>query len=267
MHTSFNSDKSFHYKRQVAQRFDRAASTYDSYAEFQRVVLERLTPLIPCRSVESVLDLGTGTGQALSYLSSLQPTLSVGLDLSMQMLEKARQTSSSTTAFICADAESLPFADQVFELTFSSLAMQWCLNAQALFSELFRVTKPGGFLVFSTLCKGSMPEIEKAWQGIDDAPHINQYRDLAELDDYLVGSRWKIVSSQLATVPMWFKSPEDAIDSLKKVGASLVVAGQNKAMPISKWKTFIRQYEQQRESAGVPLRYQVAFVVVQKPMS
>ncbi|MGB3386029.1 MAG: malonyl-ACP O-methyltransferase BioC [Marinomonas sp.] len=270
-------EDSFHYKRQVAQRFDRAALTYDAYADFQRVVLDRLFRHLPCSHANAVLDVGTGTGQALATLSqTLSPFLFMALDLSFQMLETARTSNHLLTdlpsqqgalSFVCGDAESLPFSDNAFDLLFSSLAMQWCLQPKTLFSELYRATAPGGYLVFSTLCEGSMPEIEQAWQGIDNAPHVNQYPRLEALLAQVTECHWQIQHSELATVPMWFSAPEDAIHSLKKVGASLVVNKQNNSMSPSKWKTFIKQYEQLREKRGIPLRYQVAFVVLQKPCS
>lgn len=277
MQTPNDGEDSFHYKRQVAQRFDRAALTYNAYADFQRLVLDRLFGHLPSSPADQILDLGTGTGQALATLSdTFSPASLVALDLSFQMLETASRPNGlpldsshpqGAHSFVCADAESLPFADGVFDLLFSSLAMQWCLQPKTLFSELFRVTKPGGYVVFSTLCEGSMPEIERAWQGIDSAPHVNQYPAFNTVLEQATECQWQTRDAELATVPMWFTSPEEAIHSLKKVGASLVINKKNSGMSPSKWKTFMKQYEQLRESAGIPLRYQVAFVVLQKPCS
>ncbi|REG82921.1 malonyl-ACP O-methyltransferase BioC [Marinomonas pollencensis] len=266
MQTPNDSEKLFHYKRQVAQRFDRAALTYDAYADFQRLVLDRLFSHLPSSyCADTVLDVGTGTGQALpTLLETHSPSLLVAFDLSLQMLEQAGE-SAQPVALVCGDAEALPFAEAGFDLLFSSLAMQWCLQPEALFAELYRVTKPGGYLVFSTLCEGSMPEISKAWQGIDHAPHVNHYPSFNDLLKQLGTSPWQTVNAELETVPMWFESPEEAIYSLKKVGASLVVSNQKNAISPSKWKAFIQQYEQLRENSGIPLRYQVAFVVLQKP--
>lgn len=276
MQTPNDGEDFFHYKRQVAQRFDRAALTYDAYADFQRVVLDRLFTHLPYSNcADAVLDVGTGTGQALSKLSdAYSPSLLVAFDLSLQMLEQANlslqpaalaSSPDQPLALVCGDAEALPFAEASFDVLFSSLAMQWCLQPAVLFAELYRVTKPGGYLIFSTLCEGSMPEIERAWQGIDHAPHVNSYPNFETLLSQVRESRWQPLNAELLTVPMWFESPEEAVYSLKKVGASLVVSDQKNTISPSKWKTFIQHYEQLRESAGIPLRYQVAFVVLQKP--
>ncbi|ETI61537.1 malonyl-ACP O-methyltransferase BioC [Marinomonas profundimaris] len=257
------------YKRQLAKRFDRASHSYDAYAGFQKIVLERLLAKLPVETADTVLDLGTGTGQALGYLSGrLTPKNCVALDLSQQMLAVAsdRFSSLQNTHYVCADAEQLPFQVASFDLIFSSLAIQWCLSPERLFDQLYHVLKPGGCVVFSTLLEGSMPEISQAWSSIDDKAHVHQYMKAKSLFDCVENGRLRLLSSECANVPMWFDSPEKAIHSLKKVGASLISSDESKTLPPSAWKHFLREYEKQRSEQGIPLSYQVAFVVAQKPM-
>ncbi len=257
----------FGYKKQLARRFDRASQSYDSYAEFQRIVLERLLSLLPTQPADVVVDLGTGTGQALASLSSVfQPTSCVALDLSAQMLSVARTRSSSleNIQFVCADAEQLPFQSSSCDVVFSSLAIQWCLAPEALFEELYRVTKPGGYVIFSTLSQDSMPEIRQAWSALDDKEHVHQYMSIAALLECVSASGWRISSAELSRVPMWFDSAEEAIDSLKKVGASLITSDSPSTMSPSVWKCFLHEYSKQKTDLGIPLSYQVAFVVAQK---
>ena len=257
------------YKRQLAKRFDRASLSYDSYAEFQKIVLGRLLTMLPLGMADVVLDLGTGTGQALGILSEkLTPTCCIALDSSQQMLAVARAQCSSlqNTHYVCADAERLPFQAASFDLVFSSLALQWCLTPNDLFDELYRVTKPGGYVVFSTLLEGSMPEISQAWSGLDDKKHVHQYMAAESLFDCVKAGRFALHSSECSDIAMWFDSPESAISSLKKVGASLISSDDNKALSPSKWKNFLSEYEKQRCDLGIPLSYQVAFVVAQKPV-
>ncbi len=257
------------YKRQLAKRFDRASLSYDSYAEFQKIVLERLLAMLPLSRANAVLDLGTGTGQALEALSEkLSPTCCVALDLSQQMLAVAREHFSSlqNTHYVRADAEQLPFQPVSFDLIFSSLVIQWCLTPKNLFDELYRVTKPGGYVVFSTLLEGSMPEISQAWLELDDKKHVHQYMAAESLFDCVKAGRFNILSSDCSDVSMWFDSPESAVYSLKKVGASFISSDVSHALPPSKWKHFLNEYEKQRCDLGIPLSYQVAFVVAQKPI-
>lgn len=272
MQTIYDHESPQFYKRQVAQRFDRAATTYDVYGQFQQLVLDYLAKTIPVEQADSVLDLGTGTGRALPLLSSiLSPELLLAVDLSSQMLAQARSASQKEpqitvpdSAFVCADAESLPFCDESFALVFSSLALQWCLHPKVLFDGLLRVLKPGGHLVFATLCQGSMAEVNQAWQGVDDEPRINRYAALDVLLNQLSVSSFCTASARLESMTMFFESPEKAMHSINKVGAGLVADARQPISP-SRWKAFLKQYERQRTNAGIPLSYQVAFVIAQKP--
>lgn len=258
------------YKRLLAKRFDRASRTYDSYADFQKIVLDRLLAMLPLKQADVVLDLGTGTGQALGILSEqLNPTCNIALDLSPQMLAMASERFSilQNTHYVCADAEQLPLHDSSCDLVFSSLAIQWCLSPLDLFKELYRVTKPGGYVVFSTLSHGSMPEVSKAWRGLDSKEHVHQYMTSSALVNCVEASELNLLSSQLSDILMWFDSPESAIYSLKKVGASLIASDGDKPISPSKWKAFLYEYEKQRNKFGVPLSYQVLFVVAQRPIN
>lgn len=53
--------------------------------------------------------------------------------------------------YVCGDMDALPFADASFDWVFSNLAIQWCQHLPHALSELYRVTKPGGVVGFTTL--------------------------------------------------------------------------------------------------------------------
>ncbi|WOD06553.1 malonyl-ACP O-methyltransferase BioC [Marinomonas sp. GJ51-6] len=258
------------YKRQLAKRFDRASLFYDTYADFQKIVLKKLLSQLPVESADSVLDLGTGTGQALEQLTNrLTPTSCVALDLSQQMLGVANARSSHVPNihYVCADAEALPFSPNAFDCVFSSLAIQWCLKPRDLFNELYRVTRPGGFVVFSTLLEGSMPEVDRAWLNLGERKRVHEYMSESSLLGYLEAGGFERVSSEESCISMSFETAESAIHSLKKVGASLISSNAHASLSPAKWKAFLHQYEAQREEAGIPLSYQVAFVVARKAMN
>jgi len=95
---------------------------------------------------ERVLDLGTGTGVAALFLAREYPRASIrGVDFSEEMVATAKAKvgldPEGRIAFKVADAASLPFADDSFDLVAQ-------VNVPPFLAELARVLRPGGYAVF-----------------------------------------------------------------------------------------------------------------------
>jgi len=97
------------------------------------------------------LDVCTGTGEMAVYLGRLakQGTVVMATDFSPQMIRKAiEKHGAREIAFILADAKSLPFADNTFDLVTTSFATRNLnVDRRSLiesFSEFHRILKPGG---------------------------------------------------------------------------------------------------------------------------
>jgi ubiquinone/menaquinone biosynthesis C-methylase UbiE len=107
-------------------------------------VLERLAP----NNGESILDIGCGTGRLTSSIAAAAPACHiVATDRSATMLEQARAHFASIAAFVRADATRLPFRPGSFDAVFSTATFHWIPDHERLFSEIYRVLKPGGRLV------------------------------------------------------------------------------------------------------------------------
>ena len=251
------------YKQEVAKSFNRAASTYDDFSLFQANVLTRLIGMCPSLRPELSLDLGCGTGNASHFLAPISDGL-VNLDLSEKMLQKAQQKSHISLS-VCGDAESLPFQASVFELIFSSLSIQWCENLGSLGSEVERVLKPGGHFVVSTLSQDSMPELAHCWRQVDGHTHINHYPSYDELILKIKQAGLSLERSVCEPLTMWFDSTKDAIDSLKKVGASVLIEEEERQVVTpAMWRKFLSEYEALRTEKGIPLTYQLVYLHLQK---
>jgi SAM-dependent methyltransferase len=105
--------------------------------------------LLPDLDGECVLDAGCGPGVTTRELRE-GGACPVGVDVSPRMLELARER-NPRVGFVRADLGSaLPFADGAFDGVHSSLALHYVRDWSALFAELARVSRPGGWLVCST---------------------------------------------------------------------------------------------------------------------
>ena len=110
-------------------------------------------PLVP--SHLSVVDIGTGTGAMLPYLSEIAHRV-VGIDQSSQMLsharDRARRLGIPKAEFHRADLGSLPLKTGVFDAAFAALVLHHAPNPAQAVGEMARVVKPGGHVIAIDLC-------------------------------------------------------------------------------------------------------------------
>ena len=160
-------------KQAVAAAFGRAASGYTQHDELQRRSADLLQRQLARRDFAQVLDAGCGPGSMSRYWREAGSVVTA-LDLSAGMLAQA-QRHDAAQHYLQGDIEALPLPDGCVDLAWSNLAVQWCDDLRAAIGELCRVVRPGGRVAFTTLLAGSLPELNQAWQAIDDRPHANRF--------------------------------------------------------------------------------------------
>ena len=99
----------------------------------------------------TVLEVGVGTGLALPHYRRDKQVL--GIDLSVDMLEKARgrvraEGLSNVTGLLEMDAENMEFPDASFDIAVAMFTATVVPDARKLLREMRRVVKPGGNLLF-----------------------------------------------------------------------------------------------------------------------
>jgi arsenite methyltransferase len=104
----------------------------------------------PLASGESVLDVGSGAGtDSLVAAQMVAPSGRVtGIDMTPEMLAKARRNAHeagiSNVEFVEGEAEQLPFPDESFDVVISNGVIDLIPDKDTVFSEIFRVLRPGG---------------------------------------------------------------------------------------------------------------------------
>lgn len=104
--------------------------------------------MLDISETDRVLDVGCGTGFATEGL--LEHTTDVhGLDQSPHQMEKARRKLGKygPVSFYLGDAERLPFADDSFDIVWSSGSIEYWPDPVATLEEIRRVTEPGGHVL------------------------------------------------------------------------------------------------------------------------
>lgn len=100
---------------------------------------------------EKVLEVGVGTGLALPHYAPGKTV--VGVDLSREMLLKAqervaRERLTHVLGLFEMDAQATAFADSSFDMAVAMFTASVVPDARALFAEMNRVVRPGGYLIF-----------------------------------------------------------------------------------------------------------------------
>ena len=129
----------------AAQRYDSdSAGIYDMCKDDYPPILEELRK----EQFETLLDAGCGTAPMLSLLTREYPGQRfVGLDLTPEMINKAKQKNLPNTELIVGDCENLPFEADTFDVIINSQSFHHYPDPQAFFDSVYRVLKPGGCLI------------------------------------------------------------------------------------------------------------------------
>jgi len=150
--------------RTIQEAYDAMSGWYDLLAGWGEGLVERQALLmLSAREGEDILELGPGTGRALSALAGAVGASGrlCGVDLSTGMLRRARQRlaregQARRVAFLCGDAAHLPLRASSADAALSILTLE-VLDpdgiAQAL-AECRRVLRPGGRMVAAALVEG-----------------------------------------------------------------------------------------------------------------
>ena len=261
-------------KLSVARSFGQSALHYDDVAVLQREtgyeLLDRLS--LVKLSPKRILDLGAGTGRNLVQLAKRYPDAEViGLDIAPTMLHQAQAAYHDSQglkrwlprqkkpSLVAGDAEQLPLADNSIDLVFANLALQWCELA-ASFTEIERVLRPDGLLMFTTLGPDTLCELREAWASVDDYPHVNVFYDMHDVAEAMMHARLAEPVLDMDRYVLTYQDAMAMMRDLKILGASNVAQGRRRGMTGKKAiERVIAGYEHFREQGVLPASYEVIF--------
>jgi len=277
-------NKSYHKdKSKISRSFSLASRSYDSVAQLQRDVADRLISL---HSEYSGLwaDLGCGTGYCTQELFTKANKFEtnklhvLGLDIAQGMLRLADEKNSSPFyQSIGADIENLPLKSESVNGLVSSLSVQWSENLPQLFSEAYRTLARGGLFLCSNLAPGTLRELDVSWKKADPSRvHVNNFQDPLEFLDHAEDQGFELIDFIKETKILAYTDVLSLMKELKALGAHNVNEGNPQGLTGKQtFKKVFSNYEQFRvkktmtsvsQSVGsyLPATYQVFYALLKK---
>jgi ubiquinone/menaquinone biosynthesis C-methylase UbiE len=142
-------------KRRIMRRYDLTAHIYDMrYSEEQTEKIDAALETVDMKKHSIILDVGCGTGLLFNHVAGRAETI-VGLDISRKILLQAKERSRkfANVYLIWADADSLPFNDEVFSHVFAITLIQNMPSPVKTLKEVERVTKNDAAIIVTGLKK------------------------------------------------------------------------------------------------------------------
>lgn len=242
-------------KQAIANRFSRAAFTYNDVADIQaRIAADARTALRESLSgplsgtdcnpdtgrgpdigrvpeighvpdIGCVLDIGCGTGRESARLADMGAEVT-GLDIAPAMLEKAR-TDYPHITFCEGDADALPFETARFDGVFSSMALQWSECPQQAMADVARVLKPGGRAQLAIMVAGSFQELARARSEAGLTASVNSLPGALVWEKAASLTALKTTRSQVQTYTDCFDNIRCLLRSITRAGAGLSLHASN----------------------------------------
>ncbi|MBX5046198.1 ArsR/SmtB family transcription factor [Rhizobium lentis] len=228
-------------KRQRAERaqayFSRNAGEWDELRRLHAADEEvdaAVIRLLGSQPIDSLLDLGTGTGRILELLSGLYRR-AIGVDASRDMLSVARANldkSRITKATVRqADILNLPFEGQDFDLVTIHQVLHFFDQPEVAIAEAARMLRPGGRLVVIDLAPHALEYLR------DEHAHVRLGFSHQTMSDWLRKSGLDVEQvvdlhpgqqgGQGLTVTVWLaRDPRRLMASQTSEGAEPTFAGR-----------------------------------------
>ncbi len=148
----------------VAQRFSRAAESYERGAGIHRHVAARLIGMMPDPATIGegrILELGCGTGVLTSLVRQRFPAAHLcAIDFAEGMIRSLQEAYAADDTLWCVVADARTFAArEPFDLVVSSSALHWATPIESVMGNIRRLLRPGGRFVGALMVEDTLREL------------------------------------------------------------------------------------------------------------
>lgn len=241
--------------------FNRSAKTYSAAAVLPREIGTALCERLDFIRIDpkTILDIGAGTGFISQQLQQrYSPAQVIALDLASLRLQ---EIDGKQITKICADAHTLPLANDSMDLIVSNLCLSWCqTELDSVFNEWQRVLKPGGTLLFTCFGPDTLQELKTSFHASDDLIHVPHFIDMHDIGDSLTRSDWQDPVLDVEHLTLTYASVKQLLHDVKLQGLNTFQMPTRKTLTGKmRWQRMINAYEEFRIDGRIPAHVEVTF--------
>ncbi|MGV7222064.1 MAG: malonyl-ACP O-methyltransferase BioC [Nitrospinales bacterium] len=260
-------------KRRISQHFSISAPNYDSASVVQRGAADELLSMAKGLALppKRIIDIGCGTGYASRKLKNIFPdSYIISLDLAEGMLHQAKKCFDVGQSFngVRGDVEFLPFKNNSTDLIFTNATLQLCNQIEQTMDGMQRVLKSGGTFLGTTFGPATLKQIYRAWEVVDPgniAEHRFNFHPTTYWDSIFSAGDWESHSLEVKTQTQYYPTAMEALNSIRMAGVKNSLNARKKSLTGRKiFFKFVDDLENQRESKGIPLTYEIIFFQANK---
>ncbi len=193
----------------IKSAYRRYARVYDAlFGPIFHPARKLIVQSLNARPGDRVLEVGVGTGLSLPLYRD--DARVVGIDISTEMLDKARQrvrerSLSQVEAVLEMDAEHMDFPDNSFDKVVAMYVVSVVPDPARLVDEMRRVCKPGGEIYIVNHFRSRNPLIGASEELMSPLSKLAGFRPDLDLDQFLESTQLNVVEACRANLFGYWK--------------------------------------------------------------
>lgn len=136
-----------YYNSDLVRSFDARALSRTKEALW----LELFDEYLGLNASSRLLDVGCGSGRFARVIAKHVECAVIGIDSSLEMLTSAKTKFAQLTGWFLAQAEAIPFSQNIFDAVLCSFVIHHIADKARAFSEMYRTLRPQGRLAIRYL--------------------------------------------------------------------------------------------------------------------
>ncbi|MDQ2993868.1 MAG: methyltransferase domain-containing protein [Pseudomonadota bacterium] len=230
------------------KRRQRASPTYHAAAVVQREITDRLLERLDYMLIQPQAILELGEGLATEALQNRFPNATVVTKNIVEIFD------ASTHAL------RLPCENASQQLIVANLVLHWCVDPKQVLTEIRRVLRADGVLLFSTMGPDSLRELRQAFAEVDNQHHVHEFLDMHDLGDVLQELGYVDPVVDMHTLRVKYPDVIDLCRDLQHLGASNVHLDRHRGLfGKKKWQRVLQAYRAQNNEGNVYASYELVF--------